>query len=178
MPVMVSVCITASTERGQMIAPIWRGWAPQATAGDYQRHYETEVSRHLQGAEGFCGARLLRCDDGQEVIFTSVAFFTTIDAVHGFAGEDYEQAVVEEAARQALTPVGRKGFASRRVRRLARSLVTLHLIAASGCSPNAAMHKYTVRGLPAEPGNRECHEPAAPRALVDRVPTRLGIAVD
>jgi hypothetical protein len=99
---MVSVCITASSERGEMIARIWRGWASQATAGDYQRHYETEVSGHLQGIEGFCGARLLRCDDGQEVMFTSVAFFTTIDAVRGFAGEDYEQAVVEEAARQAL----------------------------------------------------------------------------
>jgi len=85
-----------------MIARIWRGWASRATAGDYQRHYETEVSGHLQGAGGFCGARLLRCDDGQEVMFTSVAFFTAIDAVRGFAGEDYEQAVVEEAARRAL----------------------------------------------------------------------------
>ena len=97
-----SVCITASSERGQMIARIWRGWAPPATAGDYQRHYETEVSRHLQGVKGFCGARLLRCDDGQEVMFTSVAFFISMDAVRGFAGEDYEQAIVEEAARRAL----------------------------------------------------------------------------
>ena len=80
-----SVCITASSERGQMIARIWRGWAPPATAGDYQRHYETEVSRHLQGVKGFCGARLLRCDDGQEVMFTSVAFFISMDAVRGFA---------------------------------------------------------------------------------------------
>ena len=29
-------------------------------------------------------------------MFTSVTFFTSIDAVRGFAGEDYEQAVVEE----------------------------------------------------------------------------------
>ena len=101
-PVMVSVCITASSERGQMIARIWRGWASQPTADDYQRHYETEVSRHLQGVEGFRGARLLRRDDGQEVMFTSVAFFASIDAVRGFAGEDYEQAIVEEAARRAL----------------------------------------------------------------------------
>lgn len=99
---MVSVCITASMERGQMIARVWRGWASQATAGDYQRHYETEVSRHLQEVKGFCGARLLRCDDGQEVMFTSVAFFISIDAVRSFAGDDYEQAIVEEAARRAL----------------------------------------------------------------------------
>lgn len=86
-----------------MIARIWRGWAPQATAGDYQRHYESEVSTHLRGVDGFRGARLLRQDADQEVMFTSIAFFTGVDAVAGFAGEDYEQAVVEETARRALS---------------------------------------------------------------------------
>jgi heme-degrading monooxygenase HmoA len=86
-----------------MIARIWRGWAPVAAASDYQHHYETEVSRHLQGLDGFRGARLLRKDDGREVMFTSVTFFNSIDAVRGFAGEDYEQAVVEETARRALS---------------------------------------------------------------------------
>ena len=85
-----------------MIARIWHGWAPQATADNYQRHFESEVSSHLQGVDGFRGARLLRTDDGQEVMFTSVTFFTSVDAVRCFAGEDYEQAVVEETARQAL----------------------------------------------------------------------------
>jgi heme-degrading monooxygenase HmoA len=86
-----------------MIARIWRGWAPPATAGDYQHHYESEVTRHLQGVDGFCGARLLRQDDGLEIMFTSVTFFTSIDAVRDFAGEDYEQAVVEEAGRRVLS---------------------------------------------------------------------------
>jgi hypothetical protein len=39
-------------------ARIWRGWAPQATAGDYLHRYESEVSRHLQGVGEFRGARL------------------------------------------------------------------------------------------------------------------------
>lgn len=86
-----------------MIARIWRGWAPQATADDYQRHYESDVSRHLHGVSGFRGARLLRQDQGSEVMFTSVTFFTSVDAVRGFAGEDYEQAVVDEPARRALS---------------------------------------------------------------------------
>jgi hypothetical protein len=51
-----------------MIARIWRGWAPLATADDYQRHYETEVSGHLRAVSGFRGARLLRRDDGPEVM--------------------------------------------------------------------------------------------------------------
>ena len=36
-------------------------------------------------------------------MFTSVTFFTSIDAVRGFTDQDYEQAVVEETARQALS---------------------------------------------------------------------------
>src|SRR6266568_3600226 len=86
-----------------MIARIWRGWAPQATAQDYQRHYRSEVSEHLQSVSGFRGARLLRRDDGHEVMFTSLTFFTSLDAVRAFAGDDYEQAVVQDAARQALS---------------------------------------------------------------------------
>ena len=86
-----------------MIARIWRGWAPLATADDYQRHYETEVRERLRAVSGFRGARLLRSQDGQEVMFTSITFFTSLDAVRGFAGDDYEVAVLEEAARRALT---------------------------------------------------------------------------
>ena len=86
-----------------MIARIWHGWAPQATADDYQRHYESDVIPRLEEVDGFRSARLLRKDDGQEVMFTSITFFTGIDAVRGFAGEDYEQAVVEDPARRALS---------------------------------------------------------------------------
>ena len=86
-----------------MIARIWRGWAPLATADDYRRHYEAEVGEHLRAVSGFRGARLLRQEDGQEVMFTSITFFTSLDAICGFTGDDYEQAVVEDAARQVLS---------------------------------------------------------------------------
>jgi len=86
-----------------MIARTWRGWAPAATADDYQRHYETDVAEHLRDVPGFQGARLLRRDDGDEVEFTSITFFTGLDAVRTFAGENYEQAVLEDDARRALS---------------------------------------------------------------------------
>jgi heme-degrading monooxygenase HmoA len=86
-----------------MITRIWRGWAPTATADDYQRHYETEVNENLRSVSGFRGARLLRSQDGQEMMFTSITFFSSLDAVRGFAGDDYEVAVVEEDARRALS---------------------------------------------------------------------------
>lgn len=90
-----------------MIARVWRGWAPAATAGDYQHHYESEVAEHLRQVPGFRGARLLRHDDGEgdgaEVMFTSITYFAGMDAVRAFAGADPEQAVVEDTARRALT---------------------------------------------------------------------------
>jgi len=85
-----------------MIARTWRGWASTATAEDYQRHYETDVAEHLSRVPGFRGARLLRQDAGDEVLFTSITYFTSLDDVRHFAGDDPERAVVEDAARRAL----------------------------------------------------------------------------
>jgi len=70
-----------------VIARIWRGWAPLATADDYQHHYETEVAETM--ATRSCSPRSR----------SSSAWTPT----RGFAGDDYELAVVEEAARQALS---------------------------------------------------------------------------
>ena len=86
-----------------MIARLWRGWAHPDQADEYQRHYEDEVSVHLTGVHGFRGARLLRKVEGDEVAFISIAFFTSMQAVRGFAGSHPEQAVVEEAARRILS---------------------------------------------------------------------------
>ena len=36
-------------------------------------------------------------------MFTSISWFSSLDAVRGFAGDDYEHAVVGEAAREALS---------------------------------------------------------------------------
>jgi heme-degrading monooxygenase HmoA len=85
-----------------VIARIWHGWASSERADDYQRHYESAVADHLLAVRGFRGAQLLRRNEGGEVVFTSITWFTDLDAVRGFAGDDYERAVVEEVARAAL----------------------------------------------------------------------------
>lgn len=86
-----------------MIARIWRGWASAATADDYQHHYESQVAEHLRETAGFCGARLLRRQDGDEIAFTSIAYFTNMEDVRAFAGTNHERAVVEDTARRLLT---------------------------------------------------------------------------
>lgn len=71
-------------------------------ANDYQRHCESEVDGHLRAVSGSRGTRLLCRDDGPEVMFTSITYFTSLDATPDFAGDDFEPAVVKETARQAL----------------------------------------------------------------------------
>ncbi|MEV6278804.1 hypothetical protein [Nocardia sp. NPDC051832] len=86
-----------------MIARMWRGWAPLDKAQDYQRHYESEVAAQLTLGHGFRGARLLRHRDGDEIQFTSIAFFTSMQAVRVFAGKHPERAVVDDLARELLS---------------------------------------------------------------------------
>jgi heme-degrading monooxygenase HmoA len=85
-----------------MIARIWRGWTTPERADDYQRHYETVVIDGLRGIDGFRGAQLLRRDEGGEVLFTAITWFTHLNAIRAFAGDDFEQAVMEQPARDAL----------------------------------------------------------------------------
>jgi heme-degrading monooxygenase HmoA len=56
----------------------------------------------LMHVPGFRGARLLRRRIGSETEFVSLTFFDDLDAVRGFAGSDYERAVVAGEARQVL----------------------------------------------------------------------------
>jgi methylmalonyl-CoA/ethylmalonyl-CoA epimerase len=85
-----------------VIARVWRGWAPRATAQEYRRHYATDVAAHLRDVPGFVSARLTARDDGDLVEFTSTTTFTDLDAIRAFAGEDPGAAVLEDAARRAL----------------------------------------------------------------------------
>ena len=87
-----------------MIARVWRGWARPEFADRYEVHYRSEVLEHLQGVEGFVGARLLRREVGEEEVeFVSLTFFDDLAAVQAFAGPAYEMAVVEEPARRVLS---------------------------------------------------------------------------
>jgi len=86
-----------------MIARMWRGWAPTPTAEAYRLHYESEVAAQLRNVEGFLGARLLRRNQGEEVQFTSITYFTGLDAVRAFAGADYTRAVLTDEARRVLS---------------------------------------------------------------------------
>lgn len=91
-----------AVEETAVITRMWRGWARSTEADRYEEHYRSEVLSTLRQVPGFQGARLLRRTVGGETEFVSLTFFDGLDAVRGFAGSDYETAVVAEEARKVL----------------------------------------------------------------------------
>ena len=87
-----------------MIARTWRGWtASSADADAYEVHFRSAVLPALERLDGFMGAQLLRREAATETELIAMTFFESIQAVRGFAGEDYERAVVEPEAQRVLS---------------------------------------------------------------------------
>ena len=87
-----------------MICRIWHGWTTPANADAYEHLLREEIfvgiaQRHIQG---FQRIQLLRRPVGAEVEFATIMWFDSLDAVRGFAGDDYERAVVPRSARALL----------------------------------------------------------------------------
>jgi heme-degrading monooxygenase HmoA len=86
-----------------MIARLWHGWTTRAKADAYEALLRTKILPGIHRVPGHEGAFLLRRDAGDEVEFVTLTLFATMDAVRGFAGEDYEAAVVPPEARKLLS---------------------------------------------------------------------------
>jgi heme-degrading monooxygenase HmoA len=81
-----------------MIARLWRGSALPEKADDYVKHLEMSVLPELREIDGFQGIQLMRKDSSEAVEFIVLTFWESMDAIHKFAGEDAESAVVALAA--------------------------------------------------------------------------------
>ena len=57
----------------------------------------------IRRVSGFVGADLLRRDDGEETAFITITRFESLESVRAFAGDDYEQAVIEPEAQALLS---------------------------------------------------------------------------
>jgi len=88
-----------------MICRIWHGWTTDANADAYERLLREEVFVGIRGRHisGFHGIELLRRPVANEVEFSTMMWFESLDAVRTFAGEDHELAVVPPAARAILS---------------------------------------------------------------------------
>jgi hypothetical protein len=87
------------------ISRIWHGWTTHANADAYESLLRTEIFQGIQNRSiaGFIGIDLLRRDHSSEVEFVTIMWFTSLDAVRMFSGDDYEVAVVPAAARALLS---------------------------------------------------------------------------
>lgn len=93
--------MTSATGR---IVRIWSGYGTAAGVDRYCReHFPKSVLPHLRSIDGFVEAKLLTrtVENETEVVVSTT--WDSIDAVRGFAGDDYERAVIEPAVRQLLT---------------------------------------------------------------------------
>ena len=73
-----------------MICRIWRGWARPENAAAYQRIVLTKVIPGIEAMRipGFRHIDVLRRDDGDDVEFTTLMWFDSLDSVRAFIGND------------------------------------------------------------------------------------------
>jgi heme-degrading monooxygenase HmoA len=83
---------------------VWHGYTTPENAPKYQSLLQGEVFPGIlaRGIGGIRGLQILRRDLEDHSEFVTIMRFDSLDAVIAFAGADYEQAVVPEAARRVL----------------------------------------------------------------------------
>jgi heme-degrading monooxygenase HmoA len=86
-----------------VIARLWHGWTTPQNADAYEHFLRTKMFPSIHRVPGYLGADLLRRTDGEEIAFVTITRFESLDAVRAFAGDAYEQAVVEPEARRLLS---------------------------------------------------------------------------
>jgi antibiotic biosynthesis monooxygenase (ABM) superfamily enzyme len=86
-----------------VIARIWHGWTSPDNADAYEEFLRKKMFPSIHRVPGYVGADLLRRDAGDEIAFVTITRFESLESVRAFAGEDYEQAVVEPEARSLLS---------------------------------------------------------------------------
>ena len=87
-----------------MIKRIWHGYTTPENAEAYERLLETEIFPAIEDKKipGYRSIELYRREAGDEVEFTTVMSFDSIDSVIAFQGPDYEAAYVPAAAQKVL----------------------------------------------------------------------------
>jgi heme-degrading monooxygenase HmoA len=91
-----------------VIARVWSARATAASAPAYVEHLKMRVLPELHGIAGFAGASLLQRAAGDGVEIVVITRWQSLDAVRGFAGDDFEAAVVADEAAVVLTDYDRR----------------------------------------------------------------------
>jgi antibiotic biosynthesis monooxygenase (ABM) superfamily enzyme len=86
------------------IKRIWHGWTTPENAATYENLLQDEVFPGIEAKQiaGYRSIELWRRDLADEVEFSTVMTFDSLQNVIDFQGENYQQAYVPDAARKVL----------------------------------------------------------------------------
>ncbi len=100
---MVEDCVMAPEATGEPgIIRLWRATTTVANAPAYERHLRENVVPQLKRIPGYRGITLLRRDCGDRAELQVLTRWVSMEAIHEFAGDDPELAVVEPEAKAVL----------------------------------------------------------------------------
>lgn len=88
-----------------MICRMWKGRTSPQNAPLYERYLREELFPHLAATIshlGYRGYHILTRSTGGETEFTTLVWFTSLEAVRSFAGEGFERAVLTDKARSLV----------------------------------------------------------------------------
>lgn len=90
-----------------MIARVWKGWTSPENADAYENLLRESILPSFTKIDGYVGGTIYReVDQSTHVEFIITNFFTSLDAIKEFAGqEDYRVAVIEPEAQELLQTV-------------------------------------------------------------------------
>ena len=88
-----------------LISRVWHGWTTKANADRFETLLREQVLPGFTKSKikGYKGCQLLRRELKDEVEFTTIMWFDSIESVKGFAGEDYETAHIDPSVRAFFT---------------------------------------------------------------------------
>ena len=86
------------------IARIWRGWTSIEDAEKLEHVLREEAipGIEMNKPNGLKRIELLTMKIGNEVMFTTITYFDSIESVKAFAGNDYSKAHIDPAVRPLL----------------------------------------------------------------------------
>ena len=95
-----------------MICRQWRGWATPENAPRYERILTEDVVPSIEARRipGFQRIIMMRRDLGNEIEFSTIMWWDSLDAIKGFVGEDIEAVHVPPAAQAVLTRYDQKAI--------------------------------------------------------------------
>lgn len=75
-----------------MIARIWHGRVPTSKASAYRKFLNKRAIPDYQSVAGNLSVQILERQEGEVTHFLTLTLWENMDVIHGFAGENVEQA--------------------------------------------------------------------------------------